>query len=106
MVLLAARGGWVREIDPREHFRRVLDLLPGMYVFVKNRRSETRLTSRSILARYGMTDEHAMLGMTDYDLKPRQHGGGVRLRRRAHLRDRRTDPRPLLSPPLSHRPPL
>jgi AraC-like DNA-binding protein len=74
--LLAERDGWLADIDPNEHFHRVLDLLPGVNFFAKNRRGETMLVSRSILARYGMTDDIEMLGLTDFDLNPENMAEG------------------------------
>ncbi len=74
--LLAARDAWLREIDPNEHFHRLLDLLPGVHFFAKNRKGETMLVSRSILARYGMTDDVEMLGLTDFDLNPENMAEG------------------------------
>ena len=68
--LLAERDAWVREIEPSVHFHQVIDLLPGVYFFAKNRRGEAMFVSRSILERYGMTDEIEMLGKTDFDLNP------------------------------------
>jgi AraC-like DNA-binding protein len=74
--LLAERDAWLRDIDPTHHFHRLFDVLHGVLFFAKNTRGETMLVSRSILDRYGMSDETEMLGMTDFDLNPDHMASG------------------------------
>ncbi len=68
--LLAKRDAWLREIDPASLFHRLLDLIPGLYFFAKNRRGELMFTSQANRDLYHITEEAAFIGLTDFDLNP------------------------------------
>lgn len=68
--LLAKRDAWLREIDPGSLFHPLLDLIPGLYFFAKNRRGELMFTSQANRDLYHITEEAALIGLTDFDLNP------------------------------------
>ncbi|MDD4868954.1 MAG: helix-turn-helix domain-containing protein [Kiritimatiellae bacterium] len=69
-ALLAKREAWLREIDPTHLFHRLFDVIPGVYFFAKNKQGEMMFFSQGILDLYHITDEAAVIGMTDFDLNP------------------------------------
>jgi len=69
-ALLAKRDAWLREIDPTSLFHRLLDLIPGVYFFAKNRRGELMFTSQANRELHHINDEAAVIGLTDFDLNP------------------------------------
>ncbi len=70
-TLLAKRETWLREIDPTRLFHRLFDMIPGIYFFAKNRRGEIMFASQGVLDLYHVADEASIIGMTDFDLNPR-----------------------------------
>lgn len=75
---LTLRQAWLEKVDLLETFNNLFDLLPGLYVFVKNRRSEIMFFSRAMLETFGITDEAAVIGLTDFDLTPTEMSEGYR----------------------------
>jgi AraC-like DNA-binding protein len=75
---LARRQAWLEKVDMVETFNSLFDLLPDLYVFVKNQKSEIMFFSRSILETFGVTDEAAVIGLTDFDLTPAEMSRGYR----------------------------
>src|SRR5687768_2718303 len=67
---LAKRDAWLREIDPASLFHRLLDLIPGVYFFAKNRRGELMFTSEASRNLLHISEEAAVIGLTDFDLNP------------------------------------
>lgn len=74
---LAARQAWLQGVDLLDGFNRLVDLLPGLHVFVKNRHSEMVFLSRSMLDTFGLSDEEA-IGLNDFDLTPTAMAVGYR----------------------------
>jgi AraC-like DNA-binding protein len=75
---LAKRQAWLAEVDLLEAFNSLFDLLPGLYVFVKNRQSEIMFFSRAMLETFGITEDVAVIGLTDFDLTPAAMSEGYR----------------------------
>jgi AraC-like DNA-binding protein len=69
-ALLAKRDAWLREIDPAHLFHRLFDVIPGVYFFAKDRQGELMFLSRSHRDLRHLTDEAAVIGLTDFDLNP------------------------------------
>jgi AraC-like DNA-binding protein len=64
------RDAWLREIDSASLFHRLFDVIPGTYFFAKNRKGELMFTCQASLKLYGLKDESAVVGLTDFDLNP------------------------------------
>jgi len=75
---LARRQKWLKDIDLLESFNRLFDLIPGLFVFLKNERSEIMFFSRSMLDTFGITDDAAVIGLTDFELTPTKMSQGYR----------------------------
>jgi AraC-like DNA-binding protein len=69
-ALLARRNQWLEQIDPSSLFYPLLDLLPGVYFFAKNREGELMLSGARNLEMYHLRDEAELIGLTDFDLNP------------------------------------
>ncbi len=69
-ALLAKRDAWLRQIHPAYLFFPLLDLLPGIYFFAKNRRGQLMFLSGHSLKMYHVPDETSLIGLTDFDLNP------------------------------------
>ena len=67
---LAQRDAWLRQIAPTSLFHTLLDSLPGLHFFAKNRRGELMFLGRSQCERYGLLEESDVIGLTDFDLNP------------------------------------
>lgn len=61
---------FLRQMEPGTHFYRVLDGLPDVYFFAKNRLGQTLFCSSNLPHNHGMTSVAEMLGKTDHDLTP------------------------------------
>lgn len=72
------RQAWLQKLDLVETLQNLFDLLPGLYVFAKNQRSELMFCSRSMLETFGITDEAAVIGLNDFDLTPAEMSKGYR----------------------------
>ncbi|OGV58623.1 MAG: hypothetical protein A2283_12900 [Lentisphaerae bacterium RIFOXYA12_FULL_48_11] len=57
-------------MDPANLFHRLFDVIPGVFFFAKNRKGEVMFASQGILDLYHISDEAAIIGMTDFDLNP------------------------------------
>ena len=75
---LKKRDAWLRNVDLLSAFNDLFDLLPAVYVFVKNRHSEIMFASRGWLKTFHITDEAAAIGLTDFDLTPTAMSEGYR----------------------------
>ena len=75
---LSKRDAWLRNVDVLGAFNDLFDLLPAVYVFVKNRRSEMMFVSRGWLKTFHITDDAAAIGLTDFDLTPTTMSEGYR----------------------------
>lgn len=69
-TLQAKRDTWLSDIDPACLFHRLFDVIPGIFFFAKNRQGEIMFLNQSNLDLYHITDETAVIGMTDFDLNP------------------------------------
>jgi len=69
-ALLARRNEWLAQIAPSCLFYPLLDLLPGVYFFAKNRQGEMMLSGSRNLEMYHIRDEAELVGLTDFDLNP------------------------------------
>jgi AraC-like DNA-binding protein len=69
---LELRDVWLQEIAPTSLFHTLFDNLPGLHFFAKNQRGEIMFLSRSIRERYGLREDSAAVGLTDFDINP--HG--------------------------------
>jgi AraC-like DNA-binding protein len=67
---VAARDAWLAQIAPDSLFHRLLDRLPGVRFFAKNRRGEIMMLDRASRRLYGIADEASVIGLTDFDLNP------------------------------------
>jgi AraC-like DNA-binding protein len=67
--LAKERAHWFASLADGACYR-ILDHVPGVNFFAKDRTGRTMFASRGILERYGMRDESEMLGLTDFDLNP------------------------------------
>lgn len=67
---LALRDAWLRDIDPASLFHPLFDHLPGVFFFAKDCAGRVMFLSGGNRARYGIADEAAVVGLTDYDLVP------------------------------------
>ena len=67
---LAKRDRWLREIDPGCQFHLLLDLVPGVYFFAKNRQGEFMFLGRNNRERCHLKDDAAVIGLTDFDVNP------------------------------------
>lgn len=75
---LAQREKWLRQVDLLDSFNRLFDLIPGLFVFLKNTSSEIMFFSRSMLETFGITDDAAVIGLTDFELTPPKMSQGYR----------------------------
>jgi AraC-like DNA-binding protein len=66
----AARDAWLAQIAPDSLFHRLFDCLPGVRFFAKNRRGEIMILDGASRRLYGIADEAAVIGLTDFDLSP------------------------------------
>lgn len=57
-------------LAPESWFYRMLDDVPGVSFFAKNRKGKILFASRGILSRYGFSSEDEIIGKTDFDLNP------------------------------------
>jgi AraC-like DNA-binding protein len=69
-ALLARRDQWLGQIAPSCLFYPLLDLLPGVFFFAKNRQGELMLSGSRSLDLYHLADEAELVGLTDFDLNP------------------------------------
>jgi AraC-like DNA-binding protein len=69
-ALLARRDEWLGQIAPSCLFHPLLDLLPGVFFFAKNRQGELMLSGTRNLEMYDIHDEAQLVGLTDFDLNP------------------------------------
>lgn len=53
-----------------EVFAELFDVLPHIYLFIKDRRHRYRKVNRSLAALHGCASEEPMLGKTDFDFNP------------------------------------
>ena len=67
---LARRNEWLSQIEPSSLFFPLLDLLPGVYFFAKNRQGELMLSGARNLKMYHLGDQTDLIGLTDFDLNP------------------------------------
>ena len=67
---LARRNEWLSQIEPSSLFFPLLDLLPGVYFFAKNREGELMLSGARNLKMYHLGDQTELIGLTDFDLNP------------------------------------
>lgn len=69
-ALLLRRNQWQGQIEPSSMFYPLLDLLPGVYFFAKNRQGELMFSGARNLEMYHIRDEAELVGLTDFDLNP------------------------------------
>ncbi len=69
-ALVARRDDWLSKIDPSSLFYPLLDLLPGLYFFAKNRKGEFMLIGTRNLKMHHVADQTELIGLTDFDLHP------------------------------------
>lgn len=67
---LAKRDTWIQQVNLLDAFNGLFDLLPALYVFIKNRRGEMMFFSRSMLRPLGIIEEADVIGLNDFDLTP------------------------------------
>ncbi len=65
------RHQWLDRMDPAQGFERFLDYLPGVSIFAKDIDGILMRGNASFLSRFGMNEEHELIGKTDYDLFPK-----------------------------------
>ena len=61
---------FIRQVSNFDRFRRLMEHLPDVYFFAKNRKSELMMGNRLFLAKCGMKSEMELVGKTDYELFP------------------------------------
>jgi AraC-like DNA-binding protein len=64
------QAAFLAQIDVDSHFHRLFDAVPGVHLFVKDRRGVTLFVSSDWTKRHGFRDPREMLGKTDQDLTP------------------------------------
>lgn len=69
-TLARERATWVRRLAPESLFHRIFDYLPDLTFFAKDARGRLMVASRRIYELYGLSDDHDLIGLTDYDLNP------------------------------------
>jgi PAS domain S-box-containing protein len=67
----ALRERFLRAIPPADHFHRLLDYLPGVLFFAKDREGRLLAANRALLRLYGYPREEDFWGVTDFELLPR-----------------------------------
>ncbi len=65
-----SQKSFLESIDPDRHFHLLLDHLPGVSFFVKNRQGRIMRANRNFLERFGFEAESEIVGKTDFDLFP------------------------------------
>ena len=70
-TLAHERAAWLRQLAPESSFHRIFDYLPDLTFFAKDARGRLMVASRRIYELYGLSDDHDLIGLTDYDLNPR-----------------------------------
>ncbi len=68
-ALLRRRAAWLRQINPVQLLS-LFDLMPGVRLFVKNRKSEMMYLGTAVCQAYLFSEDSEMVGLTDYDLAP------------------------------------
>jgi PAS domain S-box-containing protein len=68
--LAAERTAWLRRLAPDSMFHRIFDYLPDLTFFAKDAHGRLMLASRRIHELYGLSDDHELIGLTDFDLNP------------------------------------
>lgn len=61
---------FIRSIDEDSHFHLLLEHLPGVSFFAKNRESRIMRANRSFLERFGFREESEIVGKSDFELFP------------------------------------
>lgn len=61
---------FIRQVSNFDRFRRLMEHLPDVYFFVKNRKSELMMGNKLFLMRCGLKSEMELVGKTDYELFP------------------------------------
>ena len=74
-TLKRERSAWLASLASEAPFLPILDHIPGIFFFAKDRAGRTMLASRGVLERYHMRGESEMLGLTDFDLNPNHMAG-------------------------------
>src|SRR4051812_44873543 len=68
--LAGERTAWLRQLAPESLFHRIFDYLPDLTFFAKDARGRLMVASRRIYELYGLSDDHDLIGLTDFDLNP------------------------------------
>jgi PAS domain S-box-containing protein len=66
----AIRKRFLGRIDPAESFLRLLDFMPDVAFFAKDRQFRLMCGNRRFLERFGLKDEDELVGRTDFELFP------------------------------------
>jgi PAS domain S-box-containing protein len=61
---------FIRQIGNFDQFRRLMEHLPDVYFFVKNRKSQLMMGNKLFLVKCGLKNELELVGKTDYELFP------------------------------------
>ncbi len=64
------RAEWFAALEPESCFQRLLDHIPGVCFFAKDREGHLKFANRGLLQRYQMEDDAEFIGRTDFDLNP------------------------------------
>ena len=61
---------FIRQVSNFDRFRRLMEHLPDVYFFVKNRKSQLMMGNKLFLVKCGLKNEMDIVGKTDYELFP------------------------------------
>ncbi len=67
----AFQNRFLRRLDNQLHLRQLLDCLPEVFFWAKNRLSQFVMVNRALLNMSGLKHEEEMIGKTDYDFSAR-----------------------------------
>ena len=66
------RDRFVRSMAPESQFHRLMDHLPGLSFFAKDRQFRFMCANRQFIERFGFSDEEAIIGKDDFALFPQR----------------------------------
>lgn len=66
----AKRDAWLRQIAPSDLFFPLMDLIPGVFFFAKDRDGQLMLMNRRMSEIYHVDDPAKLVGLTDFEMNP------------------------------------
>lgn len=67
---LAERAAWLSQITPSDLFFPLMDLIPGVFFFAKDRHGRLMLMNRRMSEVYHVDDPAKLVGLTDFEINP------------------------------------